>query len=192
MSTFYADIAKKKRAASGAYHKRGTNSRKVTLPSDYLTAAQKRKLNGEIKVYNIQKRMTYDEFISMPKDLQKQYIEHLRGAYAVTIREIADMMGAGYHKLYGDIKALGVQFPRGARQRHYLIEEKWMAFLNGESSLQTLAEPAPANVTIPNRCAVDIYRIIDEAMEKQDRYVALYIKPESVTMHVIPYNEEEL
>jgi len=40
MSTFYADIAKKKRAASGAYHKRGTKSRKVTLPSDKLTAEQ--------------------------------------------------------------------------------------------------------------------------------------------------------
>ena len=47
MHDFDYDAMQKKRIARGASHmKRGSKSKKCTLPSDYLTAAQKRRLNA--------------------------------------------------------------------------------------------------------------------------------------------------
>ena len=52
MNDFDFDVLQKKRIARGAYHrKNGSKSKRCTLPSDYLTAAEKRKLNGEVMDY---------------------------------------------------------------------------------------------------------------------------------------------
>ena len=52
MHDFDYDAMQKKRIARGASHmKRGSKSKKCTLPSDYLTAAQKRRLNGPVSTY---------------------------------------------------------------------------------------------------------------------------------------------
>lgn len=63
------EIKDKKQAGSGyRYKKNGRKSKKCSLPSDYLSKKEIEKMNGECKVYNINKPMTYKEFCAMPVD----------------------------------------------------------------------------------------------------------------------------
>ena len=81
MNDFDYDVMQKKRIARGASRmKRGSKSKKCTLPSDYLTAAQKRRLNGPVSTYKLDEPMSLESFKAMPEDLQKQYME-LRSEY---------------------------------------------------------------------------------------------------------------
>ena len=75
MHDFDYDAMQKKRIARGASHmKCGSKSKKCTLPSDYLTAAQKRRLNGPVSTYKLDEPMNWESFKAMPEDLQKKYI----------------------------------------------------------------------------------------------------------------------
>ena len=56
MNDFDFENMQKKRIAQGARHRVcGSKSRKCSLPSDLLTAAQKRKLNGPVERYDMGK-----------------------------------------------------------------------------------------------------------------------------------------
>lgn len=52
MNDFDYDIVQKKRVARGAFAHVNRKRGKCRLPSDYLTAAQKREMNGKMKTYN--------------------------------------------------------------------------------------------------------------------------------------------
>ena len=45
---------------------------------------------------------------------------------------------------------------------------------------------------IDDRTAVDIHKIIDDAMEKKDRAVIIYISAYGVNVNVSPYSDEPL
>ena len=73
------DIKEKKQAGRGYYHKKnGSKSKKCHLPSDSLSKKEIEKMNGECKVYNFNKLMSYSNFCAMPVDLQIKYLETLR------------------------------------------------------------------------------------------------------------------
>lgn len=71
MNDFDFENMQKKRIAQGARHRVcGSKSKKCSLPSDLLTAAQKRKLNGPVESYDMGRPMSWDRFTVMPRDLQ--------------------------------------------------------------------------------------------------------------------------
>ena len=73
---FVADLREKKSAAYGGRHKKGgSKSKKCTMPSDYLTPAQKRKMNGEVVMYKIGQPISWQEFKSYPQDIQQEWID---------------------------------------------------------------------------------------------------------------------
>lgn len=79
---YYDDVKERKSVATGAYHKRnGAKSKKCTLPSDNLTAAQRRKLNGPAREWNIKKPMPWGEFKSAPKTVQQLHLDFLRSEF---------------------------------------------------------------------------------------------------------------
>ena len=93
MHDFDFDIMEKKRIAQGARARKcGSRSRKCTLPSDYLTAAQKKGLNGKVSTYNLSGPMTYSKFRVMPDDLQKEYLLKLRNEMGASLTAIGKMM----------------------------------------------------------------------------------------------------
>ena len=47
---YQADVKDRRREARGARHKKGLKKKGCTLPSDALTPAQWRKLNGPVKI----------------------------------------------------------------------------------------------------------------------------------------------
>lgn len=89
MNDFDFDAMQKKRIASGARHKRnGSKSRMCSLPSDNLTLAQQKKLNGECKSWNLNEPMGWETFKAMPHDLQVQYVKGLNSRFSVGYNQI--------------------------------------------------------------------------------------------------------
>lgn len=92
---FKTDAAEKKRNGRGAFNKKGgSKSKKCTLPGDYLTPAQKKKLSKTIVDVNLREPMTWQQFKSLSPDIQKEYLIFLRDRFGVSLRDIsADLFG---------------------------------------------------------------------------------------------------
>ena len=89
MHDFDYDVMQKKRIAASARHKvNGSKSRFVGLPSDGMTPAQLKKLNGPCETYNLSEPIRYEVFKEMPKDLQQQYLDGLSSRFSVGMSQI--------------------------------------------------------------------------------------------------------
>lgn len=87
---FYSDIREKKKTATGARHvKRGSRSKKCTLPSDYLSRKEIEKMNGEATTVKLNEPMSWNEFIHLSKNLQEHYLNHLIVNHGATISSIS-------------------------------------------------------------------------------------------------------
>lgn len=90
MNDFDYEVMQKKRMASSARKKKnGSKSKACFLPSDNLTPAQLRKLNGEVRTYNLDAPMGWDDFKAMPNDLQVQYLQGLNSRFSVGLTTIS-------------------------------------------------------------------------------------------------------
>ena len=133
MHDFDYDAMQKKRIARGASHmKRG--SKKCTLPSDYLTAAQKRRLNGPVSTYKLDEPMNWESFKAMPEDLQKKYILNLQETYQANNDMLGKMFGVTGVSVCRMRHALGVSAmgqSKMTRDEVAVRDAKWDAFCNG-------------------------------------------------------------
>ena len=118
---FYSDVREKKRTGYGFQHKKnGSKSKKCSLPSDYLTEREWRKMNGEVKTYNINKPLIWDEFKAMPADLRETYLRNLDDRVGgITFQAIADAMGVHVVTLRGYMKECDMRdiFHSGKRMK---------------------------------------------------------------------------
>ena len=135
MHDFDYDAMQKKRIARGASHmKRGSKSKKCTLPSDYLTAAQKRRLNGPVSTYKLDEPMNWESFKAMPEDLQKKYILNLQETYQTT-DEMLGMMFGKSNVTVGKYRAIlgidGLGHSKFSHEEKIVRNAKWNAFCNG-------------------------------------------------------------
>ena len=135
MHDFDYDAMQKKRIAHGASHmKRGSKSKKCTLPSDYLTAAQKRRLNGPVSTYKLDEPMKWESFKTMPEDLQKKYILNLQETYQTT-DEMLGMMFGKSNVTVGKYRAIlgidGLGHSKFSHEEKIVRNAKWNAFCNG-------------------------------------------------------------
>lgn len=150
------DIKEKKKAGSGyRYKKNGSKSKKCTLPSDHLSKKEIEKMNGECKVYNLNKPMSYSNFCAMPVDLQIKYLEMLRDKFGANQTEISKMMGVAPSTLASHrYKFLNNKpvFPSSNRPK--LDKEAWNKFINGEEA-ENAVEPEPVEEVVGDACSVD-------------------------------------
>ena len=160
MNDFDYDVLQKKRTAAGARHmKRGSRSKRCSLPSDHLTPAQLKRRNGPVSTYKLDAPMGWDDFKSMPVDLQKKYMTNLVETYGATNEMLGDMFYVHPTHVGAVKKALGVV----SHNPHRLIGEKkairdqmWAAFCNGvvgggDAVKETPIEPEKVE-TLPVRC----------------------------------------
>lgn len=149
MHDFDFDIMEKKRIARGARARKcGSKSRKCTLPSDYLTAAQKKGLNGKVSTYNLSGPMTYSKFRVMPDDLQKEYLLKLRNEMGASLTAIGEMMQCSPETVRQTLirHGLSTKPPRMS----FESKLRWDAWLKGEQLNNGRAEaPAPAPSEAP-------------------------------------------
>ena len=167
MNDFDYDVLQKKRTAAGARHmKRGSRSKRCSLPSDHLTPAQLKRRNGPVSTYKLDEPMRWDDFKAMPVDLQKQYLTYLVETYGATNEMLGDMFYVHPTHVGTVKKALGVV----SHNPHRLIGEKktirdqmWAAFCNGvvgggDGVKETPKEPKKLE-DLPVRCPDELEEV---------------------------------
>ena len=135
MHDFDYDAMQKKRIARGATHmKRGSKSKKCSLPHDGLTPAQLRRLNGPVSTYKLDEPMNWESFKAMPEDLQKQYIRNLQDTYQANDHMLAKMFCKSNPTIMKSRNELGIAALSSAKMKGKEAEirnAKWDAFCNG-------------------------------------------------------------
>ena len=138
------DIKEKKQAGRGYYHKKNSSkSKKCSLPSDHLSKKEIEKMNGECKVYNLNKPMSYSDFCTMPIDLQIKYLETLRIKFGANQTEISKMMGVAKTTLSSHRAKFLDGKPVFKSYKHSRLDaEAWNKFINGDKADDAVvAEP---------------------------------------------------
>lgn len=133
MHDFDYDAMQKKRIARGASHMKH-NRKGCSLPSDYLTAAQKRRLNGPVSTYKLDEPMSWESFKAMPEDLQKKYILNLQETYQANNDMLGKMFGVTSVSVCRIRNALGIKAMGQSKMTHDEVavrDAKWDAFCNG-------------------------------------------------------------
>ena len=133
MHDFDYDAMQKKRIARGASHMKH-NRKGCSLPSDYLTAAQKRRLNGPVSTYKLDEPMNWESFKAMPEDLQKKYILNLQETYQANNDMLGKMFGVTGVSVCKMRHALGIGAmgqSKMTRDEVAVRDAKWGAFCNG-------------------------------------------------------------
>lgn len=118
----------------GDKHKVRGGGRIVRLGHDHMTAAQLKKMNGECKVYNMNRPVKYNVFKFWPDDLKKEYLSGLIERYDVTKKDIAEMLEVSPATVWRAIKALGISSSHdGYHVQSFEKEKSWREFLNSTS-----------------------------------------------------------
>lgn len=148
MHDFDYDAMQKKRIARSAAHmKRGSKSKRCSLPSDYMTQAEWKRRNGPVATYKLDAPMNWNTFKGMPDDLRKTYLTNLRELYGATDEMLGRMFFIDKSAVYNHRMKLGVtgSVTRLTGKSKDIREAKWSAFLNGvvggnENSSEDIAE----------------------------------------------------
>ena len=127
-----SDSIEKKKIAHSS-HNRKTHCGKggrVKFPSDYLSKKELNAMNGDVKSYSLNKPMTWEEFRSMPQDLQIMYIKKLRNEFGVPDIVLSKAMGvckSSFSKAMRDLN-LSLGKSAGATGKQWLNSEKSSKF----------------------------------------------------------------
>lgn len=151
MNDFDFENMQKKRIAQGARHRVcGSKSKKCSLPSDLLTPAQKRKMNGPVESYDMGRPMSWDRFTVMPRDLQVSYLDGLHKNYGVGEHRLTELFGVSIGTIRRYLSAKDL---RGRMGFHAVPtnaqKSAWERFLAGEDAVEPAndgpVETRPAN-----------------------------------------------
>ena len=78
---------------SARYKRSGRKTKYVGMPSDNLTAKQRKEMNGPVKEYDMSVPHTYDELQSWPTDITIEYLVNLIRNYRASLRDLTWMLG---------------------------------------------------------------------------------------------------
>lgn len=134
----YDSMQKKKIARQEKYHNR--RKKGCVLPSDYLTDAQKRKLNGEVFTVDMNKPITYAEYKRLPKSLQEDYYNNLVETYGIGNPSIARMMGIAEATLRQHTDRMGLDLKRIVGKPSYAKMVRFEEFCNQAEEQEEQAE----------------------------------------------------
>ena len=127
-----SDSIEKKKIAHSS-HNRKTHCGKggrVKFPSDYLSKKELKAMNGDVKSYNLNRPMTWEEFRSMPQDLQIMYIKKLRNEFGVPDIVLSKAMGVCKSSFSRAMSGLNLSLGKsaGAKGKQWLGSEKRFKF----------------------------------------------------------------
>lgn len=150
MNDFDWDALQKKRVARSATHmRRGSKSKKCSLPSDHMTSAEWKRRNGPVITYNLNNPMSWETFKSMPLDMQQQYISGLFSRFGVSTQVISEeLFKCSRTTLCAHIKAQGLAKPprnlMDTAQR--LAWEAWLCPQTESPPREVLDEPGAEDI----------------------------------------------
>lgn len=172
MTDFDYENMQKKITARGARHKKnGSKSHRCTMPSDYLTKAQKEALNGPVTTILLNQPMDWATFKSLSDTLKKTYPTNLKSTYNPNTAMLARMFGVTPNPVTAELRKYGLPIgPRGAKPDKQR-QAAWEAFCNGVigggDNVQPNAE-APADEPQATVWDVDPEKLAD-ALEEAKR-----------------------
>lgn len=127
------DVRDKAITARSARRMRTYNGKggSVKFPSDFLTAKERKAMNGEVKTFNINNPITWADFKAMPDDLKKAYIKMIDHRFNAPNTYIAKMFGCNQRTLSLYLKDMG--FDHGFRSgREKWAKDEFEAWCRGE------------------------------------------------------------
>ena len=137
MTDFDYEVKQKKSLVPSARRRKGgSKSKKCSLPSDNLTEAEKRKLNGPVCTVKMGQPMTWAELKGLPDTLRRPYLQNLVDTYEASWRMLGDMLGVSQVTAGNELRRLGIQSgpAHGRGSRGAVVERRkamWDAFCNG-------------------------------------------------------------
>jgi len=143
---YYSEIRDKKRAGVGDFKKkRGSKSRKCTLPSDNMTKKELNKMNGEVKTYNMKKRYSYKELKTFPEDIQKEYLKNLMTTYNANNKMLGESLGVSQSIVSFYLKQFRLNPGKGnIKKPDEKQKNEWNLFINGNSQKLDIENKANA------------------------------------------------
>jgi len=132
MNAFDYDSWQKKIIARGSIKRKcGSKSKKCSLPSDGMTQKEWKEKCGVVNTYNMKSPMQWNKFSILPDDLKREYITSIQKEYGVNIKNLSEMFGESYGRVYKVIFSLGVSFPCG-KVMNDEQRKRWATFIGGE------------------------------------------------------------
>lgn len=148
---FHQDCREKKAAGRGIYSRKGgSKSKRCRLPSDNLTEAQKRKLNGEVITVKLYSEIAWSDFKKANKQVQKLYILAWQETFEARQNDIAEMFGISQNGFNQWCKkhVPEIKWPRKRK-----ISPKWEEYLEkrktGGICIGEPAEAMPDDTELP-------------------------------------------
>ena len=199
--TFKQDSKEKKSIGASARKMNRTGKGPIKFPSDYLTPAQKKKLNGPCNSYDMGKPMSWQDFLKMPEDLQRLYLQGIMDKFHPSQRALAELFGTSKGMIAGKLKEFGIASsgqPRGGKNKNF-NEVAWDAWIADGIIPEEIIEDDKLDY-IPDevRAVRQVRKEMQEARETEvvDAYISK-LKPmpvkedkleETVPLVKIPYN----
>ena len=118
---------------SARIQRKGIRPRKVTLPSDSLTAKERRELNGKVMSYDFNRSYQHHELFFWPEDLQREYMQRLIDVFNPPLSQIQkDVLHVSWETAMKYIADLGIVTTTKHQTKDQ--KEQFQKFLNGELS----------------------------------------------------------
>ena len=124
----------RKRIARGSYAKKGgSRSKRCSLPSDNLTAKQRKELNGAVETISKKQKLARQEWQKLSKSMKRQYLEILFLEHNARIKDIAEMWGIGQNNVWRMFNKAGVDVSdivkKSKAYRKNSPSPEWLAFM---------------------------------------------------------------
>lgn len=130
---FQQDVKERKKMKTGAMHRKcGSKSKKCTLPSDYLTPSQKKKLNGECEIMNLNRPLNgLDELRKYSSTLQAEYLRNCIKYYGARKGDLVKMLKTNYATFdsYCKRNNIALVFPKTGHGWNSKMDERWDKFI---------------------------------------------------------------
>ena len=108
---FRDEVAEKKRAGRGIFSRvstrKGGTNQALRTPYLYMSNREKRNLNGEVEVFNMNEILKWNEFNALKEDRQLELMKHWRVKYLT--KEIKEGLGVSNYVFYKTLKRLGLE-----------------------------------------------------------------------------------
>lgn len=191
---FYNDVRDKKRTATGVYHRASRRGYvgAVKTQSDFLTAKEKKKLNGMVKVYNMYDK--YSDVNNLPKKREFMQMSKENPTELKKILEVArkhnstaaifKAVGISNGTLYNVYDRVGIAYNKGRRCKNTEIKNE--AVNKDNISLQKSSVSSTDNIDL-NSNETKILKERLDLIEKticKNKEFSLSINIESDRQHI--------
>lgn len=167
---FHQTTRERKQSSIAARHiKRGSKTKKVSLPSDFMTKKEIKAMSGEIRAINFNAPVDYGTFLTFSESTQRQYVQHLCDEYNVSFTQVfKGAFGLSSSVMYFEcrehLQSLGLftdVSKKNPTRMTKLQHQRWVnEFLNGDWNSKPVSKPEPEVPTEAHAPALSLMQVM--------------------------------